>query len=191
MLIDLPSPLDKTFANKQNLLHFFDNLVRDIAELLNCDRCYLYLRDPKLLLGQIMHCYCANSDLPHLRQKEPQTEPYYLAGQDPLFAAALAGEPHLYIDDIQELIQKEKEANSCGDFWQQNYDQQYALIQGHIFLDNKLWGILQVAQFKNHRPWSRFDRDLVSLVIDRITPLATVYVQKNLRHSLQYFNDGR
>lgn len=185
-MFNLPTPLNNIFANTENLPVFFDNLMCGMVELLKCDRCYLYIRDPQLLEYQIPHCYCIHPEIPDLTQTRQNTEPFYRPQQDPLFAAAIKGEPAIYIEDIEKLFGDEQNR----DFWQQNYSEQKSLIQAHISIDGELWGIIQAAQFNRTRPWTRFDRSLISQVVDKITPLTTVYVKRLLRGTVQYLHDG-
>ena len=83
-MLNLPSPLNKVFADTEDLPVFFDNLMYGMVELLKCDRCYFYIRDPQLLECQIPHCYCTHPEIPNLIQTQKKT--------DPLFAAAIKGE---------------------------------------------------------------------------------------------------
>ena len=185
-LFNLPSPLDSIFANTEDLPLFFDNLMYGIADLLQCDRCYLYIRDPELLTYQIPHCYCTHPEIPNLACSHRDTESFYLAEANPLFAAAIGGEPHIYIENVEQLFYSDR---NCA-FWQKNYKDQKALVQAHLFTGGKLWGIIQAAQYNHSRPWTKFDRSLISQIADRITPLVTVYVKRRLRDTVQYLHDG-
>jgi len=185
-LLNLPSPLNKIFANTEDLPLFFDNLMYGIAELLRCDRCYLYIRDPQLQTYQIPHCYCIHPEIPNLTQTQSDTESFYRRSIDPLFAAAMNGEPHIYIENTEKLFSS---SDDCV-FWQQNYLEQKALIQAHIFIDGELWGIIQAAQYDRYRPWTKFDRGLISQIVDQIAPLVTVYVKRQLHGNVQSLHDG-
>ena len=185
-LLNLPSPLDSVFKNTEDLPLFFDNLMYGMVELLRCDRCYLYIRDPQLQTYQIPHCYCVHPEIPNLVQTRSDTESYYRQESDPLFAAAMSGAPHIYIEDTEKLFYSN---DNCA-FWQQNYLEHKALIQAHIFIDGELWGIIQAAQYDRSRPWTKFDRGLISQIVDKITPLVVVYVKRQLRGNVQYLHDG-
>ena len=184
-MFNLPSPLNKIFANTEDLPVFFDNLMYGMVELLKCDRCYLYIRDPLLLECQIPHCYCIHPEIPNLIQAQKNTESFYRAATDPLFAAAIKGESAIYIENIEQLFQYSQDCH----FWQQ-YSEQKSLLQGHIFIDGELWGIIQAAQFSHPRPWTKFDRKLTTQIINRITPLTTMYVKRKLRDTVQFTHDG-
>ena len=172
-LLNLPSPLDKVFTDQTDLSIFFDNLMHGIVDLLRCDRCYLYIRDPKLLSYQIPHCYCANPEIPSLLQTKTKTESFYRSEIDPLFAAAVDGKSNIFIENIETLAQQ----NETQDFWQKNYQGHKSLIQSHLLIGGELWGIIQAAQFSYSRPWNSFDRSIMSEIVNRTTPLLTVYVR--------------
>ena len=184
-LLNLPAPLDVIFADTKDLPVFFDRLMMGIVELLQCDRCYLYLRDPQFHYCQIPHCYCVHPEIPNLAEPQKQTESYYLSKIDPLLAAALNCEPNIFIEDMTQAFKD----RDCHD-WQQNYFGQQALIQAHICLGSELWGIIQVAQFKRPRPWTRFDRNIIATIVDKITLLVTVYVRRELRGTIQVLHNG-
>ena len=191
-IINLPQPLSSIFElnnfgdKTQEIPIIFDRLIAAMVDLLQCDRCFLYLRDPELQIGQIMHCYCLHPEIPNLQYSEPSLEPIYLAQSNPLFAAALQCERNIFLDRINSTSCNESDLN----FFQQNYEGQKSLIQAHICSQNELWGIFQASQFARSRPWTKFDRNLINTVIDRITPLVTMYVKRELRHTIQVINDG-
>ena len=191
-IINLPQPLSSilncnNFCNEtQETTTIFNGLMVAMVELLQCDRCFLYLRDPQLQMGQILHCHCVHPEIPNLRDSQPYLEPIYLAAKNPLFAAALQCERNVFLDRIDSV----SSYKSDFDFFQQNYEGQKSLIQAHICSQNELWGIFQASQFKRSRPWTKFDRDLTITVIDRITPLVTMHVKRQLRHTMQVIHDG-
>lgn len=205
-LIDLPAPLNKVFANTKNLPLFFDRLTIAIVELLKCDRCQIYLRDPQFHTCQIIHCYCVRPEIPNTAEKQKRTESYYLPQQDPFFAAALNREPFIFIEDMTRIkidFSTGTSTNRAEDvtynlplkqgdrhYWQQNYLGQKALVQAHIILGQDLWGIVQAAQFNYPRPWTKFDRSSIVQIVDNITPLVSVYARKELRGTIQVFHDG-
>ena len=206
-LFDLPPPLDRVFANTENLPLFFDRLTIGIVELLKCDRCQIYLRDPQFRTCQIIHCYCARPEIPNTAERQKRTESYYLPLQDPFFAAALNRESFIFIEDMTRIeidfSSSSPEADCIGDgthhspsrqgdrhYWQQNYLGQKALIQAHITLGQDLWGIIQVAQFSRPRPWTKFDRSIMFQIVDKIAPLVSVYARRKLRGTIQVLHDG-
>ena len=190
-LINLPQPLDNllnrnnSFSTASETSQLLDRLIVVMVELLGCDRCHLYIRDPELLIGQTLHCHRVHPEIPDAKDIKPYSEPSYLAEQDPLFAAAVECEQSIFIDELESVSSKESDLA----FFRQHYQGQTALIQAHICSNNQLWGIFQAAQFNRPRPWTQFDRSLVATVIDRITPLVSIYVRRKLRHTIQEIND--
>ena len=212
-LLNLPSPLDKVFAERSDLPVFFDRLMASLVQLLGCDRCYIYLRDPEFYFCQIPHCYCADSAVPNLKQAEKSTESFYLTKSDPLLAAAFNCSSPIFIEELEQVFarldqesetsQKENEAieketkillatnvSSEDRAWRQQYVGQKSLIHAPICQGDQLWGFIQIAQFDRPRPWTKFDRSLISLTVDRITPLTTMYVKRKLRETTQVLHDG-
>ena len=188
---NLPQPIDRIFR-EDNLFHkvsdiseLFDQLVIAMVDLLKCDRCHLYIRDPELLIGQTLHCHRNSIEIPDMLDSKPYSEPVYFAEKDPLFAAALQCERSIFLDDLASVSPKK------GDiaFFAQQYKGQKSLVQGHICSNNQLWGIFQASQFTRSRPWTRFDHNMVHTIIDKITPLVSVYVKRKLRHTIQEIND--
>ena len=202
-LLNLPSPLDSIFADTEDLPVFFERLTIAIVELLKCDRCYIYIRDPQFHNYQIPSCYCARSEVPNIAQPQISTESHLLKA-DPLFAAALNCKPTIFIEDTSEattqcdrIATKSHDAsfqlhfdkeNSYSD--RQNYLRHKAIVQAHICLENQLWGIIRASQFDRPRPWTKFDRSTISVVVDKITPLVSMYARKELRGTIQVAHDG-
>lgn len=202
-LLNLPSPLNVIFADTKDLSVFFERLTIGLVELLKCDRCYIYIRDPQFHNYQIPSCYCARSEVPNIARLQISTESHLLKA-DPLFAAALNCKPTIFIEDTSEATTqcdrtaiKSDDASfqlhfDKGDSYggQQNYFAHKAFIQAHICLGNELWGIIQASQFDRPRPWTKFDRSTISIVTDRITPLVSMYARKELRGTIQVAHDG-
>lgn len=191
-MINLPQPLSSLFSSNnfcnesQEATTIFNSLMVAMVELLQCDRCLLYLRDPLLKMGQILHCHCVHPEIPNLQDSKPYLEPVYLAAKNPLFAAALQCERNIFLNRIDSVSFNQ----SDFDFFQKKYEGQQSLIQAHICSQNELWGIFQASQFKRPRPWTKFDRDLTTTIVDKITPLATMHVKRKLRQTMQVIHDG-
>ena len=183
-LLNLPSPLDTIFAETKDLTVFFERLTIAVVELLKCDRCYIYIRDPQFCIYRIPFCYCARSEVPNIIKPQTSTESCWQKA-DPLFAAALDCEAPIFIEDTSQASLLQLYFDD-----RQNDFRQKALIQAHICLANELWGIVRASQFDRPRPWAKFDRDIISVVTDKITPLVSIYARKELRRTIQVVNDG-
>ena len=185
-IFNLPSPLDNVFADLSDLSLFFDRLMVGLVDLLNCDCCYLYLHDPQLCVGQIRHFHSTHPELPNIIEDKIQTRNAVISNTNPLFLAALNCRSTIFIENFEKAIFTNPELI----LWSKNHPEYKSLAQAHLCLGKDLWGIIQVSQFDRPRPWTKFDRGLISLVVDKITPLTSVYSRRELRGTVQYLYDG-
>lgn len=152
----------------------FAALLPALGEILQCDRCFFYLRNPQTQLGKVPFCWRRNLDIPNIFDADWQLEPKSL-DQDPLFTAALKAEPSIYVEDVEtadpQLVNRAFERENFG---------HRALIHAHLRQDGLLWGILQPCIFGLPRIWTASDRAVMTEVEQAITPLAIAYVTANL-----------
>jgi GAF domain-containing protein len=150
----------------------FSALVPALGEVLNCDRVFLYLRNPETQTGKVPYCWRRNSNYPEVRDAEWKKEPEYLGEEDPLFAAALRTEPSIFVEDVETanpvVVNKDFEAKEFG---------HRALIHAHLCVDGLLWGVLQPCIFDRPRVWTDFDREVIAAVTEKISPLAVAFVR--------------
>ena len=59
----LPEKIERIFEFK-NLDLILSKLMVEIVNLLQCDRCFLYVRDPETRLGKTAFCYCRDQTIP-------------------------------------------------------------------------------------------------------------------------------
>jgi len=165
--------------NLQNILEkhtepdaMFAALLPTLGEVLQCDRVFLYLRNPQTKMGKVDYCWRRNPDIPLIINIDWKPEPENLPEEDPLFAAALRTEPSIYVEDVEtadpKVVNREFERRDFG---------HRALIHAHLCWENQLWGVLQPCVFGNKRVWSQSDRAVVNLVESKIVPLAVAYVK--------------
>lgn len=165
-------------ANLQTVLHssnspdiVFTELLPLLGKLLDCDRCFLYLRNPHNKMGKATHCWRRSEQFPEIKDPDWKPEPDGLPESDPMFAAALNTAPTIFVDDVvtadPQVVNRK--------FEQQNFGHQ-ALIHAHLCRDNLLWGILQPCIFGQPRHWTETDRAIVTNVVELITPMAITYV---------------
>jgi GAF domain-containing protein len=149
----------------------FPLLMRAVGEQLNCDRVFLYLRNPHTQIGKVPYCWRRKSKYPDVTTAEWKKEPASLAQEDPLFAAALRAEPSIFVEDVEtanpEIVNKDFEAKSFG---------HRALIHAHLCSDGLLWGILQPCVFDRPRVWTYVDYELIAAVTEKVAHLAVAYV---------------
>jgi GAF domain-containing protein len=150
----------------------FAALLPALGEILQCDRVFLYLRNPETTMGKVDYCWRRNSDIPLVKDKNWKLEPANLPEEDPLFAAGLRTEPSIYVEDVEtadpKVVNREFERKAFG---------HRALIHAHLCWDNQFWGVLQPCVFGNKRVWSESDRAVINQVVSKIVPLAVAFVK--------------
>jgi hypothetical protein len=169
---NFPKIISQVFDSNDSADAVFLALLPALCEVLKCDRCFLYLREPHTRMGRTPYCWLRNPQYPDVSTKTWETEPLSLAEEDPLFAAALRTDPSIFIEDVEtagpEIVNRDFEANNFG---------HRALIHAHLCQDGMLWGVLQPCVFDQPRVWSEFDQFVVNQVVEKITPLAVAYVK--------------
>lgn len=165
--------LEKIFQVNQEPNAVFSALLPALGEVLKCDRCFLYLRDPHTRTGKTPYCWRRNLQYPDVSTKTWEEEPSSLGAEDPLFAAALRTDASLFIEDVEtanpKIVNRKFEAENFG---------HRALIHAHLCQDGMLWGVLQPCIFGQPRVWSEVDRAVVNQIVEKITPLAVTYIKQ-------------
>lgn len=138
---------------------------------LRADRCFLYVRNPAQGRGRIAFAWRLDEAVPDPRH-DWQDDTGELPKQDPLFRAALAAQPSVYVDDVTEagpeVLNQEFERTTFG---------HRALVHAHITDHGQLWGILQPCVFGHPRHWTAAERDF----LDAATPLLLPIIQEYMR----------
>ena len=127
-----------------------------IGPHLRADRCFLYVRDPARGRGRIALVWRLDEAVPDPRH-DWQDDTGELPQQDPLFRAALATRPSVYVEDVSEagpeVLNQDFERRTFG---------HRALVHAHITDGGQLWGILQPCVFGHPKhpspcccPWCR------------------------------------
>jgi GAF domain-containing protein len=170
--IALPPALDRIFS-RTNPEELFGELLSILGETLQVDRCFLLVRDPASRYHRVF-CWRRSDAFPDTStagwEKEQEWE-----RDDPMFAAALACKPSIFVSDIDtepaEVLNWQFEKENLG---------HRALVHGHLRHEGKLWGILQPCVFDRPRIWSEFDRAVIETAIDRLIPIVRDYVKETL-----------
>ena len=169
---NLPEAIQNILDTYKEPHAVFSALVGVLGEVLQCDRCFLYLRNPQTKLGRVPYCWRRNQEIPEILDPDWKPEPESLPKEDPLFAAALRTDPSVYVEDVEtaspEVVNREFERKEFG---------HRALIHSHLVWEGQLWGILQPCVFGSQRVWSEFDHAVVTEVEGKIAPLAAAYVK--------------
>jgi GAF domain-containing protein len=163
--------VDKIFTDYQEPLAVFTALLPEMGEVLQCDRIFLYLRNPISQFGKVVNCWRRTLEISDVDDYQWKKEPPSLSLEDPLFAAALQTKPSVYIEDVNtasiDIVNKDFEQKTFG---------HRALVHAHLCKDSQLWGILQPCVFDKPRIWTKSDRLLISQVELKLTPLAIKYI---------------
>ena len=170
---NLPETLEKIFTNNSEPDAIFSALLPVLCDVLQSDRCFLYLRNPHNSSGKTPYCWRRSPDVPDVTSLTVQVEPETLPYEDPLFAAALRTDPSIFVEDVETA--DPKVVNLA--FEQKNFGHR-ALIHAHLCQDGLLWGVLQPCIFGQPRVWTEFDRAIIAQVEQKITPSAVAYVKQ-------------
>ncbi|ARV60050.1 GAF domain-containing protein [Nostocales cyanobacterium HT-58-2] len=173
---NLPEAIQNILDTNSEPDAIFAALLPALGEVLQCDRTFLYLRNPHTKLGRVPYCWRRTQEISEVLDPDWKPEPESLPEEDPLFAAALRTDPSVYVEDVEtaspEVVNREFEQSHFG---------HRALIHSHLVWEGQLWGILQPCVFGNQRVWSEFDHTVISQVEAKIAPLAAAYVKKKGR----------
>ena len=138
---------------------------------LRADRCFLYVRDPTQGRGRIAFVWRLDEAVPDPRH-DWQDDTGDLPGEDPLFRAALAARPSVYVDDVTEagpdVLNQEFERTTFG---------HRALVHAHITDRGQLWGILQPCVFGHPRHWTAAEREYLDAAVPLFLPVIQEYMR--------------
>jgi len=160
--------------------HALPELMSAIAQYLKCDRCFLYLRDPSTRLGRVPFCWTRSEDVPTVYDEDWKPEPESLPDEDPMFAAALATKPSIFVEDVTTASSDVLNA----EFERENFGHR-ALIHGHLCHENQLWGVLQPCLMNQPRQWSDEERSTFNRITEKITPIVVQYIEQQAKNPPQ------
>jgi len=167
------SELQTIFDRSDDLDEILPPLLSFLGKQLECDRCFVYLRNPATKMGKVPYCWRQHDDIPEVHDNDWKPEPDTLTDEDPMFAAALRAEPSIYVDDVEaaspEVLNREFEEREFG---------HRALIHAHLRREGQCWGVLQPCVFGRPHPWTESDRQLITTVEQKLTPIAINYIKR-------------
>lgn len=170
----IPPVLGDIFQRDRDPQAVFADLLPTLGSLLQCDRCFLYLRHPQTRLGKVVGCWRQSPDYPVVEDEDWKPEPDTLAQEDPLFAAALQTQPSVYVEDVEtadpRVVNRDFEHKTFG---------HRALIHAHLCWDDQLWGILQPCVFDRPRSWIDFDRAILNYIEQELPTFVIDFVQQH------------
>ncbi len=160
-MLVLPIAIEEIFA-QGTADQICTDLMSALCQLLDCDRCFLYVRRPKTGQGRITHCYSRSSEYPDLTGGE-WVEEGDVAAKDPLMAIAFRTPEAVFVEDIEtagaEVLNLDYEREGFG---------HRALIHAPIYHDGELCGILEPCVFGQPRDWTEGDRQITALVQEKV-----------------------
>lgn len=160
-MVVLPIAVEEIFA-QGTAKQICTALMPALCQLLNCDRCFLYIRQPQTGQGRITHCYSRSSEYPNLTGGE-WIEEGDVAAKDPLMAIAFRTPEAVFVEDIEtagaEVLNLDYEREGFG---------HRALIHAPIYYDGELYGILEPCVFGQPRAWTERDRQITALVQEKV-----------------------
>ena len=141
-----------------------------VGPYLRADRCFLYVRNPARARGRIALVWCLDEAVPDPRQPW-QDDAGDLPQEDPLFRAALACQPSVFVDDVSEagpdVLNQEFERRTFG---------HRALVHAHITENGQLWGILQPCVFGHPHHWTAAERTYLNEAVGLLLPVVQAYM---------------
>jgi len=168
----LPAPLEAVFNNPSEPDSLLPAVMAALCEVLRCDRCFLYLRNPQSAMGAITHCYRQDPKWDDLTSPGWSSEGE-VATIDPLFATALRTEVPVYVDDVDTAGPEVLNA----EFERQDFKHR-ALIHAPIYCNGQMRGILEPCVFDHPRQWTEGDRQVITQLQQRLSPIVMAYLQQ-------------
>lgn len=138
---------------------------------LRADRCFFYVRNPARARGRIALVWRFDEVIPDPRH-DWQDDADDLPKEDPLFRAALACRPSVFVDDVSEAGSEVLNQ----EFERRTFDH-CALVHAHITGGGQLWGILQPCVFGHPHHWTAAERAYLDAVIGLLLPVVQGYIQ--------------
>ncbi|TGE29410.1 GAF domain-containing protein [Hymenobacter metallicola] len=163
--------LEKVLTTSEPPAQRLPPALAQVGASLRADRCFLYVRNPELGRGRIAFVWRVNETVPDPRH-EWQNDTGDLPKQDPLFRAALAAKPSVFVDDVTkasaDVLNQEFERTTFG---------HRALVHAHITEKDQLWGILQPCVFGEPRHWTAAERDYLNAAVSLFLPVVQDYIR--------------
>lgn len=164
--------VDTVFTQYREPESLFSALLPALGEVLQVDRCFLHVRNPTTRMHRVF-CWRRSPEMPDVSTAGWEQEQEW-EKEDPMFAAALRTAPPIFVEDVEtaspEVLNLE---------FEQTYLKHRSLVHAHLCQDGQLWGILQPCLFDSPRVWTDVDRDVITSVIDKLTPIVVDYVKSS------------
>ncbi len=153
---ELPDSIAAVFQDTSNLDAVFTALMPAVVDVLQCDRCFLFIRDPQQKRTRITHGYSRDSRWPTMVQANWNRESPSLNAKDPLTLSAYQSPEAHFIEDIETAPPGTLDINL-----ERSVFGHRALVHAPIYADAEFCGILEPCVFETPRLWTDSDRTLI------------------------------
>ena len=150
-------------------------LMPALARALGCERCIMFLRDPKTDKGRAVHRWASRPDYALRREDRGwQANPPDLVAKDPMYAQALVDPTALYIDDIETAGPDVLDVT-----FEREEFRHRALVHAPVYHEGEMYGVLEPSSIVEPRKWTDADRRLIAEVQDKIDPIVAAFVKED------------
>ena len=150
-------------------------LMSAFAKALDCERCIMFLRDPKTDRGRAVHRWHSKPEFALDRPDRGwKPNPPDLAKEDPMYGEALVNPEALYIEDIETAGPSVLDVE-----YERKYFGHRALVHAPIFHKGELYGVLEPSSMVKPKKWSAADKALVADVQKKLGPIVAAFVQQD------------
>lgn len=160
-------------SKNQSTENILNQVLEKIGETLNVDRCFLCIRDPSKKRCQTPFVWKRNDSIAGDHFQCQWVEESSFVDDDPLYRAALACKPSIYITDVRktssEILNREFEDRYFG---------HRAFIHAHIIKDGQLWGTLEPCVFNHPRQWTQNERIFIETLLPLLADHVITFVRK-------------
>jgi len=144
-------------------------VIQRVGEALHVDRGFIAVRDPPKQRCRIAFVWRHDESVPAVAFGMEWNDENGITEEDPLYRAALACRPSVYVTDIETAL---------PDVLNRAYEVRYfghrAFIHGHIVQDGQLLGTIELSMIDRSREWTEADR----LFIEHLLPLLADPIKK-------------
>ncbi|PSB23437.1 GAF domain-containing protein [Stenomitos frigidus] len=170
----LPDALGQLFEGAVEPDALFTALMPALGEVLPCDRCFLYLREPTTGLGMITHCWARDRRAAEWLGADWLEGPN--APPDPLMTIALRTPVAVFVEDIETVG-----SDVVDRAYERVIFQHRALVHAPIYFNTALIGIVECSVFETPRVWSEGDRQLIAALQAKLTAPTQAYLKQQPR----------
>ena len=168
---NLSAAIDALLANNYSYDKTLYEAVKTTGEMLDADRCFIYIRQPAQERGRIAFCWRKDNAIPDVVQPEWQPDTTDLPQEDPLFRSALDSTKIIYVEDVKTagpgVLNEAFENKTFG---------HRALVHAPIHKGGKLWGILEPCVFGQTRRWTDDEKAQLEAILPKLQPVIENFV---------------